>query len=407
MAQIGTVAGGAPPARRDLVTSPLIGKALAGFFVLLILATFAQFVRMEITGEYDVIDFDAFHLAGRMIWDGRYAEAYDAPVFMEELRARFPDAPTFFWMYPPHYGFLSAVLALMPRPLAYLVFTLGSFAAFAFVLHRLGGRGAIFAALAFAPAFYVNLLIGQNGFLTGAIIGLFLLMARANHTAMGAPLAFMSLKPQLALAPSVIFLFLLTPRRFAVCLATGLSLAVLTTLVFGIDIWRALLETGQQSKVFAEAEGYRLEKFISYFGVFASAGVPPPISITLHGVLSVISLGLLALYRWRGAPLNRVFAIALIGLAPVSPYAYEYDLPAAALGLALLAPDILARTGAWMRLAIVALGWGASANVLFMPGRIAGGGWSDFTLAGVCLGALALLLAGLLTRAPRETPRTG
>lgn len=403
-----TFLAGAPQPRVEVFRSRFIGNGLIAAGVLFILTAGIAYLRLALQGEPLIADFDAFRQAGLMVLEGRPLEAYRAQAFIEAFEREFGETANYYWMYPPHYFFVATPLAMVPRPVAFIGFLAVSAALFTVVLRRLSPEGWVFTGLVFLPVCVLTMMIGQNGLLTAGLVGLFLLAARARDDRMGAPLALMSLKPQLALAPCLIFLHVLTARRLAVFLATGLGLAALTTLVFGAQVWAAFLGAEGRLDQNADASVYRFDKFTSYFGMFAGWNVPLGAALAVHAALSAAVLAALWRYSRGGAPELHVWGVGILALAPVTPYAYDYDLPVAAVGFALIAADLLDRTGLRDRLALLGLVWMTAATGVVRPGRhLPGEAFDQITLNALLLTALAAYCAVILRRPKLETPSTG
>ena len=122
-------------------------------------------------------DFVDVWAAGKLALDGHAAAAWDWAIHRDaEVAALGHDFPgNYGWHYPPTYLFVAAALATLP----YLVALLGWLAVtlplyVAAVRAIMGERLGILIACAF-PAVMWNMLVGQNGFLTAALIGFMLL----------------------------------------------------------------------------------------------------------------------------------------------------------------------------------------------------------------------------------------
>src|SRR5262249_30568208 len=108
-----------------------------------------------------------------------------------------------FFLYPPTYMVVCLPLALAPFFVSYLLFMSTTALAFAAVVWRiLRSPWSLLAILSY-PAVYLNLIAGQNAFLTTAILGCGLGMLNRRPGLAGATLGLMAVKPHLALAVPV------------------------------------------------------------------------------------------------------------------------------------------------------------------------------------------------------------
>ena len=130
-------------------------------------------------------DFSSFYAAGSLALEGRAGDVYDmAAHFAREQQMFGAATPYYGWLYPPIFLLVATPLALLPYPLALIVWQGASFALYLAVIAAiLRDRGATPAAIARLwlpvaaafPAVFINLGHGQNGFLTAALLGAALL----------------------------------------------------------------------------------------------------------------------------------------------------------------------------------------------------------------------------------------
>ena len=185
-------------------------------------------------------DFVSFWAAARLVLAGHPADAY-VPVLhrLAELPVLSRSYEAFY--YPPAYLLLCAPLALLPYFGALAAFQVASGVAFlGTVLRILRRRWAIVAALAF-PAVPLNIVPGQNGFLTAAIIGSGLVLLDRRPALAGAILGLMVIKPHLALAVPIALLASRRWRSLAWAAASALGLLALSYLLFGHACWANFL----------------------------------------------------------------------------------------------------------------------------------------------------------------------
>ena len=93
------------------------------------------------------------------------------------------------WTYPPQFDVLVAPLALLPMGLAYSVFTVSTLAAYLATLKRIAAENFVPALILLAPITVITIGCGQNGFLTGTLIGLTCLDSRGVAPGQGCHLA--------------------------------------------------------------------------------------------------------------------------------------------------------------------------------------------------------------------------
>ncbi|RFP87199.1 DUF2029 domain-containing protein [Rhodobacteraceae bacterium 63075] len=310
--------------------------------ILALLAALMGFTALRI-GAPDLLGVDAvsadymiFHQVGELSRLGRAGEAYDAEAFRVFQQARTGSSIFMTWTYPPHFNLALHPFARLPPALGYLLFTGLGFALFLWSMFRLAPGAARPILLLCLPAITMNLLTGQNGFLTGA------LMALTCHFALtGAPvkgglaLGLLTYKPHLGLGLGLAALLRGGLRLWGTAaLVLGL-LALLATLAYGPQIWQALAGSVETSGELLASARYKLERMSTVFALTASLGLAPELAMLLQMLAALAGLGLVAFAALRGWQLASVLCLGILSGTMTSPYAYDYDLCLLAPALAL------------------------------------------------------------------------
>src|ERR1700730_5845102 len=146
-------------------------------------------------------DFVNVWAAGRLVLEGHPALAWDwdvqRQIELALLRQEFPGY--FAWHYPPPFLFVAAFLAQFPYTVAFMGWVFVSLVPYlammrAIVLCATGVmRGVVF------PMVLSNALVGQNGFLTAALIGGTLYLMPTRPVLSGICLGLLTYKPQYGL----------------------------------------------------------------------------------------------------------------------------------------------------------------------------------------------------------------
>lgn len=208
----------ADPVKAADLPSPLLTGTLIAAMVLMTIVIAARFAGLVgFYGTNTVADFKVFHLVGGMVWSGEVGEAYYAETMIPLERALSGENIFLPWTYPPPFDLVVAPLGLLPLWLAYLAFIGPTLALYLLVLRRIGGAHASLALVATFPAICIMISCGQNGFLTGGLVGLacLLLLRQDDRRALwsGIPLGLMMIKPHLAVC---LALHVLASRRWRV-----------------------------------------------------------------------------------------------------------------------------------------------------------------------------------------------
>ncbi len=189
-------------------------------------------------------DFSEIFTAGREVDQGHPGEPYHVAAFRSDQEHIFgPSADFYVWLYPPYFLALAAVFGRLPYLAALALWQATTLLLYlAAVLaalrpQRLPLGPVLIAVLAF-PAVFTNLLHGQNGFLTAALLGGGLALLERRPLLAGLCFALLAYKPQFAV--------LLVPAlvaggywRAAGAAAVAFAAMTLTTLaLFGTAPWQ-------------------------------------------------------------------------------------------------------------------------------------------------------------------------
>jgi hypothetical protein len=378
--------------RQAFETSPVL---LLAMVVCLALILFEVATASPFPGAAGfVTDFDAFYVSGQMFWEGAMSDAYD-PEVMNARQSALVDEPIFMpWTYPPQFNLVTAVLALAPRGLSYALFTAGTLVFYLVVLRLLAGRQMTGSLLIVFPSLAMVVLCGQNGLLTGGLIGLFCLLSLRARDAAGLPLGLMVVKPHLAIGLGLLVLFAGRWRVLAVALAVVAISTLAATAVLGLGIWPAFLDGTRAAGENMEAGLYKLFRMTSVYAALFSMGVGAGAALALHLAVAAAGIGAVLLALRRDWPASRVLGVAVFATLAVSPYNYDYDLAALAVGLALLSPDLVRHALPVERALLllsgwICTGWGWVVYIFLSDGSGAGGeSW-------VSLGGLGFVVMGL------------
>lgn len=352
----------------------------------LMLLTAARIGAPDLLGVDAVsADYMIFHQVGELANAGQASLPYDAAAFKAHQAARTGSDVFMTWTYPPQFNLLTQVLALFPVWLGYLLFSGGSLALFVWAVLRLDGAAGRVALMMTLPAIAINLLTGQNGFLTAGMMALVSRFALAwQNTRAGVTLGLLAYKPHLGLGLGLAALLRGGVTMVLVASVTLLASLALVTLVYGAEIWAALMESVAHSSALLEAGQYKLVRMSTPFSLLASLGVTGGLAVKLHMVYALASLALVGFASLRGWALRDVLALGMIAGAGLSPYAYDYD-------LCLLAPAI---TLVWPTLSQTLKPW---ERTLFTVA----------TLLATGLGLLTVILSGPLKTHAVDVPALG
>lgn len=343
----------ATPLLKPWVTSTLL---VLGSLLMVPTAIDFQFPTL-LRAAKTMTDFDAFYVTGLMYWEGTLNDVYHYQTLYEAQR-RFTGTTYFMpWAYPPPFNLVTTALASLPIGLAYLIFVGLSFLAYVAVLRRIAGVHAATVLVAILPAVLVNIRSGQNGFLTGALLGLFLLSYLRGLGGGGVALGLMAFKPHLAVGGAVLACVDWRWRRIAAGAATVLALLALSTLVFGAGVFSAFLGGVEEAGRFLSLGLYPLFRMTSLYATLFTAGAPPSLALALQAGTMLATCTAIVVVAIRCDDRRQVAALAAFGSMLISPYNYDYDLTILGVAAAILWPVLVTRARPARLFGLIALCW--------------------------------------------------
>ena len=284
-------------------------------------------------------DFVNVWSAGKLALQGHAALAYDWAIQKQlqisVLGQSYPG--NFAWHYPPPFLFVAATLASFPYVAAYMAWPLISFVPFALVMRGLVGRPFGWLLAAAFPVVLVNTLIGQNGFLTAALVGGTLYLLPIRPVLSGICLGLLSYKPQYGL---LFPLVLVVARQWAVFVTAGAVAALMSRAslaVFGTEAWLAWWNwLPMASQAFLSEGRAPWGKMQSIFAtVRFFDGTEHFAWICQWTMTALVACALVALWRSRVR-----YSIKAAGLATgtllATPYLFLYDVMVLAIPVALM-----------------------------------------------------------------------
>lgn len=294
----------------------------------------------------EIVDFHAFHIAGRLTLQGRFPEAYDVPRMRALQRAEGGGRDVFMpFVYPPAFGLVLAPLALLPVAPAFLLFGGATLAFYLAVLRRLAGPCFALAALVAAPSVLIDLRIGQNGLLTGGLVGLSAILALGGRSgAAGAVAGLLAFKPQAATGLALALLRRRHGRTLAVAMVVTAAVTVVPVALLGAGAVSGFRGALAYAGTFMAAGAFPLNRMTSLYACALSLGVAAPWALLLHVAAALSALALAAMAAGR-LPDRPAVGLCVMATAFVSPYLYDYDLPVFCVGLALTLPALAEALG--------------------------------------------------------------
>lgn len=270
----------------------------------------------------------------QLAFNGQLPVLFDNTAYHKAIQQLFGyPIPFHNWGYPPFTLLFFWPLGKMPYFWALAVWTIGLFAAFAYVATRFvdkAQRPWMVLMLALSPACLMNAAGGQNGFLTGALmLGGVLAMERRPILG-GALFGLLTWKPQLGLGLPLALLALRAWKTIAAaCLVTALLIGV-SVAAFGVEPWRQYLgeTSAYQLRLLQVFRGFFTSMMTSVLAEARIFNIPYGIAAIIQAAVSIPVALATAWAVTRTSDLRRR-AFVIASAAPlITPYAFNYDLTA-------------------------------------------------------------------------------
>jgi alpha-1,2-mannosyltransferase len=381
---------------RMVAVAVLIASA-AGFLYLVVTATGG----VDLQGRPIGTDFSNVYAAGTYVLEGNFQAPFDSVQQFARERSIFGEATQFYgWHYPPYFLFVAAALAWMPYGLALLVWQAITLCLYLLAIRAIlsSFRGAqsanpesitpalqeqalktsfwrrwlwipdsryaasgmtmdwLLLALAF-PAVLINVGHGHNGFLTAALLGGGLVSLDRRPLVAGILFGLMAYKPQFGLMIPIALAAGGYWRSFVAAAVTAVLLTLVTTLVFGVQVWHAFFVGAEFTRTVVLEQGdtgwHKIQSIFSWARMW---GAPVPLAYAIQGAATLV-FAMASAWLWHGkAPYPLKAAGLCLAAILATPYTLDYDMMVLAPAIAFLAVNGLARGfGPWEKTALAAL----------------------------------------------------
>lgn len=281
-------------------------------------------------------DYSVFWNAGRLALDGDPATAWDVNALNAAAREThesqsIPDAA---WLYPPVFLLVAACLASLPYLPSLLIWQGLSVGLAAALLRRLLPDPRSWLVALATPLTPLVLLHGQNAFLTAALLGFGLLLLHRRPWLAGALLGCLVYKPQLGLMIVPLLLFMRSWRAVAGAVLSGSLLLGLSTALWGLEPWRAFMDSLPLGRMFMEQGSVGFHKSASLFAAVRLWGASIPLAYGVQALGILLGLAMVWLLRRAEPALRAAGVCAAVALS--TPYLLDYELAIVGAGAAFL-----------------------------------------------------------------------
>jgi alpha-1,2-mannosyltransferase len=341
-------------------------------------------------------DFSNVYAAGRLIWQGRAAEAYEPALQHAAEQAVFDGrvVPFYGWHYPPFFFAIAFLVAAFPYAWGLAIWLAASLAGYLAAMRAILPRPETLLISSAFPAVFVNIGHGQNGFLTAALLGGALQLISRRPWLAGILIGCLAYKPQFGVLIPIALVAGGRWRSIGAAAATVAALLALSFVTLRSDIWHAFAESMNFTQtVVLEQGGTGWQKIQSAFSAARMWGAGVHTAYAAQITLALLLAATIA-WLWQSDAAFELKASALAtGSLLATPYVLDYDLVVLAVAIAFFARHGLSRGFRDYEVSLLAAAW----IVPLLSRSVAG-------VSGIPLGLIVLLAfyAFTLRRAVRD-----
>jgi arabinofuranan 3-O-arabinosyltransferase len=292
-------------------------------------------------------DFTQWWVAGLQALHGDSASLYIPAEFQKAQDSLVGAGRAVFltWPYPPIFFLLLAPLAMLPYGAAFLTWDLVTLLGCVAAVYLIAQRSSAIVLVLASPFTAWNFLGGQNGFLTGALLGASLHFLGTRPVLAGMFIGCLSYKPQFGM----LFLVALAAgnhwRAFAGAAATVILLAGITVGAFGTDVWTAFPRgLGAHAALILSADPGNVPILLAgrlqtVYGTIRTLHGSAALALIVQGIVTA-ALAILVWFLWR-LPVRYSLKAATLSAAALiaTPWAAACDMAAIVVPVAFLAKD--------------------------------------------------------------------
>ncbi len=292
-------------------------------------------------------DFTTMWVAGIEALRGEAARLYDSTEFLKTQAGLLGERSYFYpnWPYPPTILLIAAPFGALPYLYAFLSWDAATLLALVIVTYLIVRRLPAISLVLANPFTAWNLLAGQNGFLTGSLVGAALLCLERQPVLAGVFIGCLTYKPQFGILLPVALIAARQWLAVAAAAITATGLAGLSMAAFGTGAWE-MLPTGllTQQNVVLLADGdpdAAWGRLQTVYGLIHELHGGTLLASLLQAA-TTLGLAVVVWQIWRSSA-NYALKAATLSAAVLiaTPYAFSYDMAALAIPVAFLARDQL------------------------------------------------------------------
>ncbi|CAM3818965.1 glycosyltransferase family 87 protein [Polynucleobacter arcticus] len=280
------------------------------------------------SGKPILSDFVMFWAAAKLATFGQANDAYNLQILNEMIGSALPSWNSgYVFSYPPTLLLLMMPLGLMSVTKAYWAFMLTTLGVYLLTLYRVSERKLIdcLCLLAF-PGIWINMIQGQNGFITASIAAWAVMSIKKRPVIAGILIGLLTIKPQFGLLFPIALIAAGAWTSFLAAVLTVVLLASLELAIFGPSIFNSFYASMSHLGALVNSPDFPLVKMPTIYAFSKLMGFSSTISYIVQFLLSAVVM--FSTWKvWRSCKSWELKGAALMtGAFLAAPYAFDYDL---------------------------------------------------------------------------------
>lgn len=281
-------------------------------------------------------DFITFYAAAELADAGRAVDAYDLDKMYAAEKAVWAKSEKYAWFYPPTFHALITPLTLLDYKPAFATFMALTLAFFVYAARQLAPQYNLWFPLLAFPAVLVNLIYGQNAFLTAGLGILAFVWLEKRPWLAGLCIGLLAIKPHMAVLFPVVLLCGRHHQAFISAALTTAAVCLASTWIIGYESWPVFFQSLNDARQFLESGQLRWSQMISLFSVVKQLGGSSMLAHSIH-IAYALLLTAFTVYVWLKTKDLALRATSfVIASLHFSPYMYDYELVWMAIPLILM-----------------------------------------------------------------------
>lgn len=288
-----------------------------------------QHQGMDWNGKPLGTDFISFWAVSDMVWHGHAADVYVFKQHAAEQLKIFAQIGRYGYtafFYPPTFLLLCLPLALFPYFWSLFIWlSITGYACWQAVKRLLPDKTP-WVVLASFPAIFINILHGQNAFLSCALFAQGVYLFNKKPVCSGIVFGFLCFKPHLVLCVPVVMVMARQWRALWAFMATVCLFILASVLVFGAAVWKGFIQNIPFATEVLEKNYVGYEKMVSVFAAVRLLHGSVPLSYLIQIIVSSFVLSALLYIAFRRRAALKTGMMLIISALIVTPFLMDYDL---------------------------------------------------------------------------------